>query len=137
MAVAEIVGLALVVATLLPMVNAGVEECRSLRDAPKELESFRRDLEAHHAILTIVKGALEEISSRPAGDQPQLASILPIAQKAWSDCNETAAEFKLILERTRGRFRAYFRGGKILGLHQKLTRRTVTLTALLQAVEYV
>jgi hypothetical protein len=137
MAIGEIIGLGLAVAALLPMVKAGVDSCRSFRDAPKELASFRQDLEAHYAILTIIKGTIEEISSRPTGDQPELTSVLPNVKQACSDCEATASELKSVLERTRGRFRAYFRGEKMLKLQQKLTRRTVTLNILLQAIEYV
>lgn len=103
------------------VVKAGVDECRSLRDAPKELASFRRDLENHYAILTTVEAAIEEISSWPAGDRPELASILSIARQASSDCKETASELKVVLARTKGRFRAYFRGEKMSKLQQKLT----------------
>jgi|HubBroStandDraft_4_1064222.scaffolds.fasta_scaffold850365_1 hypothetical protein len=137
MAIGEILGLALAVAALLPMVKAGVDSCRSFRDAPKELASFRQDLEAYYAILTIVKSAIEEISSRPIDDQPELASVLPIVKRACSDCEATASELNFVLERTRGRFRAYFRGEKMLKLQQKLTKRTVMLNTLLQAIEYV
>jgi hypothetical protein len=137
MALGEILGLALAVAALLPVVKAGVDECRSLRDAPKELASFRRDLENHYAILTTVEAAIGEISSRPTGDRPELASILSIVRQASSDCKETASELKVILARTKGRFRAYFRGEKMSKLQQKLTSRTVTLTPLAQALEYV
>lgn len=133
----EIAGLVLAAVALLPMVKVAVDTCDSIRDAPKEMAAFRGDLEIYYHTLNSIKAAAKEILSRPKHEQPKLASNVHKVHKAISECEITASELQVMLDRTKGRFSAYFKQGKMLRLHQRLMRRTVTLQVVLQALEYV
>jgi len=133
----EIAGLVLAAVALLPMVKAAIDTCGSIRDAPKEMTAFRRDLEVYYQILNSIKAAADDILSRPKHDQPKLASIVHKVHEAMSECETTASELQVMLDRTKGRFSAYFKQGKMLRLHQRLMRRTVTLQVVLQALDRV
>ena len=133
--------LALAIVALLPIIESGVDACRSITNAPKYLESFKRDLETYLATLNTIKAAYDEISSRPDDDKPELSSLASTYKTAVKDCEATAGDLKNLLGNLEGeslkkRWQFYLSKRKISGLQSALVCRGVTLSLLLQALEY-